>query len=515
LPDSLASIQLNKKKRSLIVGATLFVFLVGFSLAGLVAWNSWQARVHKLRDTEIATSNMARALAQHAEDTIRGTDNVLAGLVEHVESKGIGSVQKESLHYFLMRRVAEQPMLHGLFVIDTSGKPIITSQPRMTANLNYADREYFGFHRAFADRGPHVGPAIRSRSTGDWVMTVSRRLNNPDGSFAGVVLATLTLDYFKYFYDEFDIGNTGVIFLASDDGTLLVRRPFIESIIGSDISNGPVFHQYRTVGPIGTAMLISKIDHLERLYSYRHLDTYPLIVAVALAKEDIFASWRTETYRLITAAAVLLLIIGSFGVYLIFQINQREAIEKELRNAKLSLENLNHELEALASEDSLTGLSNRRKFDAALKTEFNRALRNRSWISLIMIDVDRFKQFNDLYGHPAGDDCLAKISQALRYVPNRPGDLTARYGGEEMVVLLPETDEKGAAAIAERIRTAVEELGITHSANPGGIVTVSAGVAALLPVRGEKTAIQLLQTADEALYNAKAQGRNQVCTKTI
>jgi diguanylate cyclase (GGDEF)-like protein len=513
LPDPIPTPTPNRKKRSLIIGTALFVFLVGLSLGGLMAWNSWQTRVNKLKDTEVSTGNMARALAQHATDTIKGVDNILASMTDIAELNGLQKMPLEDVHHFMMLRVMEQSVLHGLFLYDENGWTITNSQ-KVPARTNIADHEYFSFHKEFADRDLHVGPPVYSKTTGVYILTISRRLNHPDGSFAGVAVATITIDYFRNFYEQFDIGDSGVIFLANDSGTLLVRNPYSKAAIDTNISSGPVFNEYRTKGPVGTAMLVSPIDHTKRLYSYRHLDDYPLLVAVALSEKDILAGWRTETYRIVSVSAVVLMLLGAFGFYLIFQINKRETAENELRNAKLSLETLNRELETLASEDGLTGLSNRRKFDAALDAEFNRALRNRSSLALIMIDVDRFKQFNDLYGHPAGDDCLIKISHAFKGIPHRPGDLAARYGGEEMVALLPDTDERGAAAIAERIRAAIQALGIVHSANPGGMVTISAGVAVFRPVQGKKS-LDLLQAADEALYNAKAQGRNRVCIATL
>ncbi len=484
--------------------AIAFTLLAAISLISLAAWDSWQAHANKFENTANNTSNMARALAQHAEATILSTDNILAGLVENIEGRGLRNLSQSSLHSFLMRRVAEQEIVYSLFIIDEKGRPIVNSQPKLTAGVNYADRIYFAYHRDFSDRGPFIGPAVQSKTTGAWIITVSRRLQHPDGTFAGLVLATISLDFFRFFYEEFEIGNSGAIFLASDEGTLLVRRPFIESAIGSSIAQGPVFNEYRTKGAVGTAMLTSLLDRTERLYSYRRLENYPLLVAVALSKEDIFANWRSETYRLVTACLLLVILIGASGIYLVYQINLRESTEEQLRVAK-------RELETLAAEDSLTGLANRRTFDEAFATEFNRAMRNRSALALVMIDVDRFKQFNDLYGHPAGDDCLIRISRAIKSVSVRPADLTARYGGEEMIVLLPETDTEGARSIAERLRAAVQDLNIPHSASSGGMVTISLGVASVKPTLYLGTAVDLLKLADEALYKAKAQGRNQVC----
>lgn len=492
------------KRRSLISRAIAFIAIVAVSLTALVVWDSWQARQSELQQTEVVTANMARALTQHAEASIGSTDNILAALVERIEDRGIRNIQPAVLKRFLMRRVSEQEIVSGLIIIDETGRPIVNSHPNPPAGISYTDRDYFEHHRDYADRGPYVGPAVLSKTTQTWIITLSRRLEHPDGSFAGVMLATISLDFFRRFYEEFDIGQSGAIFLATDDGVLLARRPFVESLVGTSISKGPVFNEYRSKGPVGTAMLVSRIDGTERLYSYRHGATYPLLVAVAMSKADIYAKWRAETIRLVAVCLVIIVFIGAFGIYLVYQISLREGIELRLRDAQQALE-------TLAAEDGLTGLANRRAFDAALKTEFDRAVRNRSTLSLVMIDVDRFKQFNDLYGHPAGDDCLSRIAKEIKSVPSRPADMCVRYGGEEMAILLPDTDLEGAMAIAERVRASVQMLNITHSANPERVVTVSSGVASIKAVLRQENFIDLVKMADKALYNAKAAGRNQVC----
>jgi diguanylate cyclase (GGDEF)-like protein/PAS domain S-box-containing protein len=182
-------------------------------------------------------------------------------------------------------------------------------------------------------------------------------------------------------------------------------------------------------------------------------------------------------------------------------ISVRKAVEDELAEA-------NRRLRALAGQDSLTGLANRRAFDEALAREHLRSRREKTELGLIMIDVDHFKRFNDLYGHLAGDDCLRCVGAAIGEAVLRPGDLAARYGGEEFAVLLPDTDEAGAAIIAERIRQAIVGLGIRHTANPNAIVTISAGVASLSCAEIE--ADRLIEAADHALYRAKDLGRNAV-----
>jgi diguanylate cyclase (GGDEF)-like protein len=172
---------------------------------------------------------------------------------------------------------------------------------------------------------------------------------------------------------------------------------------------------------------------------------------------------------------------------------------------------MNQSLERLTLQDSLTGLGNRRLFDTALFDEFHRGKRAATPLALIMIDVDYFKRYNDLYGHPAGDECLRRLGETLMESGCRPGDVAVRYGGEELAVLLPDTDVDGANAMAERFRHAVLAQAIPHGGNPVGLVTVSIGAAACCPGEDAASCESLLQAADKALYAAKAAGRNQVC----
>lgn len=167
-------------------------------------------------------------------------------------------------------------------------------------------------------------------------------------------------------------------------------------------------------------------------------------------------------------------------------------------------------LQNLALLDGLTGIANRRNFDERLAAEWKRAKRNRLPLSLLLLDVDYFKLYNDHYGHAEGDECLRRIAAVLRQGTTRPADLAARYGGEEFVILLPETDRKGAAVTAEKVMATVTELAIPHAySKVASHVTVSIGATSLTP-NEERTPEQLVKAADQALYQAKEQGRNRV-----
>lgn len=166
-------------------------------------------------------------------------------------------------------------------------------------------------------------------------------------------------------------------------------------------------------------------------------------------------------------------------------------------------------LEHLAASDGLTGVANRRSFDEKLAYEWRRERRDAQYLSLLMIDVDHFKRYNDTYGHQQGDECLRQVAEVMTDVVFRPADLVARYGGEEFGIILPATDIEGANVVALRIQEKLAELNIIHAASSMGRVTLSIGVATTAPAEGESYE-SLLLAADEALYRAKHSGRNRV-----
>ena len=499
------------KRHAIVVRALAFVIIVCVLLVALDIWRSWNARVVELNEMSTATANISRAAAQQADDTLKEADTAILGIVERVEFDGNDPAALARLHTLMVRRVAELPQLNGLFVYDETGKWIETSQPTLLREFNNSDREYFDFHRTHADRGPHIGLPVISKSTGKWIIPVSRRVDKADGSFGGVVLATVNIEFFKAFYETFQLGQDGVIALLSNDGILMLRRPYNENSIGKSVVNSPIFRLYKRE-KVGTAFINSSQDGVLRLNSRRPLQHYPLFVVAALSKEEILADWWHDTLWHAGAVSVFVVLVGVFGWRLVQQIDLRIKAEAELIRARDALEKLNQTLEKLALQDGLTGLANRRQFDLLLDDEFRLATRQASTLALIMVDVDCFKQYNDIYGHAAGDECLRTISRMIRELTaQRPGDVAARYGGEEIAVLLPNTDVSRAVAVAEKIRDSICNLGIEHAGNPSGFVTVSAGVDARVPAPGSDEPTVLIKAADKALYLAKSTGRNRVC----
>lgn len=194
------------------------------------------------------------------------------------------------------------------------------------------------------------------------------------------------------------------------------------------------------------------------------------------------------------------------------QAEEMDRKNRELLETRRQLEQRNRDLERLSALDTLTQIANRRRFDAVLRQEWRRAVRDEAPVSLLFCDIDYFKRFNDTYGHQAGDECLVRVAQAMEETLNRPADLVARYGGEEFIALLVDTDAEGARMLAERMRARIAELKVENrDSGVGPFLSVSLGVATVVPnatLRPE----DLVDLADRALYAAKAGGRNRVAS---
>jgi diguanylate cyclase (GGDEF)-like protein/PAS domain S-box-containing protein len=189
-----------------------------------------------------------------------------------------------------------------------------------------------------------------------------------------------------------------------------------------------------------------------------------------------------------------------------------EELERRVKERTHALKKANKELHRLSVTDELTGVYNRRYFNENLEKEWRRAIRSKESISLIMMDIDFFKLYNDHYGHLKGDECLCCVARALKGAVKRPGDMMARFGGEEFVALLPRTELLGTMNVAKAMMQSVEKLSIPHAKS--GItdhVTLSYGISTIQPRKEMKSTV-LLREADSALYKAKEGGRNQICT---
>ncbi|HTP84044.1 MAG TPA: ATP-binding protein [Alphaproteobacteria bacterium] len=315
-----------------------FIVLVCMILLGLYVYGTWNNRSDVIGRAGKNTANLTQSIAQHAEDAVREVDGMLFALVERVQVDGTSPRSVKRLHTFLQARVKTLPQLRTITVLDERGN-LVTNSAAVVEPTNYGDRSYFQYHRTHAGSHLHIDPPVLGRATREMVIPVSRRIDRPDGSFAGVVVASLSIRYFANFYGRFNIGSTGSIVLAStDSAVLLVRRPYNEALIGSTMLNGPLFRDFLPRGIAGTNLMRNATDGVERIGSHLQLPSYPLVVAVALGKDEVLADWRQEALFDGVISVVLAAIIGALGFWLTRQIGLRAETERKLTAARAAAE---------------------------------------------------------------------------------------------------------------------------------------------------------------------------------
>lgn len=611
-------------KAHLPLWAAGFVALICMTILGLSAWREWGTRNAELRSAEIDVTNLAHSLIQHADDTFELADTILVGLVHRLELDGTGSDTITRLQAYLPIRKSSD-RIRGIFVYDETGRWLATTEHVDFSGLNNSDREYFRQHRDSPEKGTLIGRPVKSRSGGQWIITASRRINHPDGSFAGVVLLTIDVAYFAKFYERFDVGPNGSASLLNNAGIMLARaHDESGAYVGRDLSNAPLFRERESRPAAAVYYFRSPIDGVQRLSYYQRSSNYPLMVLASKSQDDVLAPWRHAAATRMIFVLGLVLLIAVIGFYLVRQLLHRQRMAQALvakeanfrllaeqssdMVSRIGLDNrllyvspscvritgwsaeelldtsalagihpddmerveqviaalkngeaeearfvyrqrhrdkgeiwaeaalhvtpaadsgeidgvvavmrditeqkdLQDKLASLAATDALTGLANRRAFDERLADEWARARRDGTQLSLLLIDVDHFKKFNDHYGHLAGDGCLRALGRILSAIARRPTDLAARYGGEEFAVLLPNTAPDGCVEVGEGIRQALHDLAMLHAQNPPSrLVTVSVGAATSLPSQASDSST-LVAAADRALYAAKDGGRDRL-----
>jgi two-component system chemotaxis family response regulator WspR len=263
-------------------------------------------------------------------------------------------------------------------------------------------------------------------------------------------------------------------------------------------------------------LIMPGVDGFELVRAYRATRELAMVPVIVLSsnedprdKSRAFAEGANDYLVKLPDKVELVARVRAYARSYVAQL-QRDDAYRQLEALKLKLERQNAILEELSSQDGLTGIGNRRRFDDALEGEWRRCRRERVPLSIILVDVDLFKKYNDHYGHQEGDDCLRQVAAQIRASAQRPGDIAARYGGEEFVILLPGTDAAGAVYVAEQLRQRVQALAIPHAeSGVAKVVTISLGVATCLPDT-ESHPGSVVGLADARLYEAKRSGRNRL-----
>ncbi len=596
---------------------TVFVVALSACVVGLVIWKEYDARENALAQSETEMRNLAHSLAEHASHTIQAIDVVMDDMVAFLRLQD--RPDRPTFDARLREVVDNLTQISDLVVLNAAGDVEYASLPT-PPSLNNADRNYFIYHRDHADRTLRITGPILSRYSGRPIIALTRRIENADGSFSGVVIATIDRGYFTDFYKTLDLGAGGAITLAGGTGRILIRWP--SAAEGKDLTRSALFRELLPRSSKGYNIEQSPFDDLIKYYAYERVQRYPLIVTVARTQDSVLARWREGIRSDTLVAIAMLACIVLMAAVLAGQLRHRERFEAILRerdarhrlidanigdvvvlldergvvtfvsesvegvlgftaeemigrtyldmlypddiaplramgrqlaqcreglraefrmeradgtlvwleaNFRFTRQNgkpgnhivctlrdvtrrkqmedeveaLNSRLAELARTDGLTGLPNRRAHEDFIESAFA----THAQLSVLMIDVDHFKGFNDELGHQAGDEGLKLIGALLAAAVTDRGGHAARYGGEEFAVVLPGASADIAMELADIIRREVRDLSLANPDSPSGYLTVSIGVASRTSSMGEPAT--LVRDADMALYQAKRSGRNR------
>jgi diguanylate cyclase (GGDEF)-like protein len=448
-----------------------------------------------------AATRSATTIAQLIDADVLRTvelyDLTLQGLIAASQRDDLKQVSPQIRHLVLFDRSTTARFKGDILLLDKHGEVLADSSLIEPKPGNFADRDYFLAHAFNSDTGMFISRPFKPRCDCDdseeWRISFSRRISSSTGEFLGVAVASMRLAYFEQLFNSLDIGNDSTLSIINDDGILLAQKPhLINDPVGKNFANRPNVMRILREGA-GSFDSVSSVDHLQRLYTFSRVGNLPLTVIVALSGNEVFATWKRTA----------IVISGATGVLCIGLLWLTWLLCRELRLRH----HAEQELALLAATDALTGVANRRTLDQTLRHEWFRAQRSGKPLSVLMVDADHFKAFNDRHGHQGGDDALRAVAKVICANVRRPGDLVARYGGEEFSVILAETDNAGARQIAEKIRVAVEQMPLVAGAEIP--ITVSIGISTWTTEK-EISLEQLLFMADKALYQAKEGGRNRV-----
>ncbi|MEM5313766.1 sensor domain-containing diguanylate cyclase [Paraburkholderia sp. JHI869] len=468
--------------------------LVGAAIVAIVLLGLMQQRTQAIASTQHNSAALVSLMSNDLEANFGIYDLLLLDAADSARDPRTQNLPPDIRRRLLFGRVTAGAYLDDAFYVDASGHVVESQDGRAYPGVNLADRDYFTAQHE-RSVGMYISDPIRSRAReGQYSIALSRRVSAYDGSFGGVVLLTLRLAYFQQLFDRIDVDPKGTAFILLNDGTMLAHQPYSDYEVGAQVGELDYIQPMLKTSS-GSFIAAGEEDKVERIYTFKRVPHTSLIAVVAPSVDDALEGWRHRLRIYAPMALFFGVLIAASSWLLALSMRTRLATQKEF--------------ERLAVTDALTSLFNRRALDLRIETEWQHARRSGEPLSVLFVDIDRFKLFNDFYGHAEGDKVLAAVARAIREACRRATDMVARYGGEEFAVVLPDTPAAGAVKIAEGVRQQVAALGIAHEHSEYGTLTVSIGCATCVP-REREGAQALLRAADAELYAAKQAGRNQV-----
>ena len=414
-------------------------------------WMSWHARQIVLADTYVSSSNLALSVEQFIARTVETIDLSLRVAVEEIGAEGAKTPDEEQA--LLAERVRQSPQMTSLMVIGADGNLRFASAHPIKRSVNLAGTKYFTLARESNGLHFSVGDPVMPRVHGKHVIFVSRRLTRPDGSFGGVIAASLNPDYVLRFFYTLNVGQKGIIALESTDGSLLVRRPYLEDFIGRNFSSSVLFKGMLPWASSGVFPMRYESDGLWRIVGYQKVEKLPLVVQVALSRDEALANWSRTTWLQAGAGALILAILGMMAFGLNRQLQARMLAHSQLRDTVRELES-----SRVAAEESSRVKS---QFMANMSHELRTPLNAIIGFSEVIRDAlvgpvaARYKDYaRDI--HSSGRHLLGLINDVLDLSKIELGRLELHEEPVELAKLVNDCER----LISERVRASNLELAI-------------------------------------------------------
>ena len=456
---------------------------------------------------EHEVENITQVLDENASATFNNADLLLREVQRDIRpedmrlSRGIGNAREQELHALLKSQANIMPAVSAIGVIDSRGNNLYSSLDT-NSHINISDRMYFQRQRADTTAGLMISAPLIARTTGKWSFVLSRRLNFKDGSFAGIVLVVLNLDYFQNLYHALNLGTHGLVALFDSDHRLAARYPPSETNMGkitdlnakTYLDKGITHAVYHARAPL---------DGIPRVFAFSKVGNLPLIVFAGIADEDYLAAWHRHIWQSSIGAMIFSFVVIGFVLL------QRRA-EDALRKSDIKSKSDDEQIAYLGFYDQLTGLPNRRLLSDRLHHALDASARSGKKGALLFIDLGNFKSLIDTLGYDMADLMLQQTAQRLEACV-RKSDSVAHIDGDEFVVMLEDLSAIPVKAAAQA--EAVGEKILASLSQPYQLDThheyhCTASIGATLFNRGQLTTDELLKQADIAMFQAKKAGRN-------
>ena len=466
-----------------------------------------------LKKEEDRLNTQARVLNNNLTDQITSINELLKSIKQSVEQDGLeNSDSRRYIEEHLSTFTNILPSLRTFMILDKEGRVAATNRADVLG-FDYSKRDYFLNIKNNPSKSKlYVGKPYNT-VLGVWTISFALMICDEKGEFNGLVLTVIEPSQIMKTFESVSYALDMRSSITHGDGTVFLTAPRKDDLLGQNIdTEGSFLQKHKKDGKISNSykeiIFVSNKERLLTVYTVKpnNIDMdYPLYITISRDLKSLYLDIQKEIYLVVILISLLILssIVGLFMLQRKRYISRVKELNLESENRKL--------LEKYAYMDGLTEVANRRYFDIYIDKEWRFCQRKNKELSIILIDIDCFKLYNDKYGHQAGDECLKSVAKTLSKNLKRSHDFVARYGGEEFICVLPNTSLSDAKIICEKLRADVENLQIPHiDSLASSFVTISLGLVTTIPSEN-KDMKDFIKQADNNLYLAKNSGRNRFC----